>query len=399
MPSAKSNRAGQARTLLETHMSAADLRDLEVVLADAEQYLSHAALPALDEITDFDTASAALEQVWHSIQAAMSDDTAGAERADASALDALADRMVRSERVVRVAGGRARDAALTTVRESLATLGDIDSVDRLITAGAEAVCRLGFDRSVVSRVESNTWLTEQVYLEDDSEWAAEILAAAQANPVSLRSGLPEDEARRRRKPILVTRVQERETVHQALKEASNARSYVCAPIMVGPRLMGFVHGDRYFHRGDVTDFDAEVIGLFAQGFGFALERAMLTEQLRQLRANVRHVGAGLQAFADEDSLVSRAPLAPPRPAATGVSWQPPPVLQINGATSADADLTRREIDVFQLMAQGETNQRIARRLSISKGTVKSHVKHILRKLSAANRAEAVARWHEARSRG
>ena len=194
MPSAKSNRAGQARTLLETHMSAADLRDLEVVLADAEQYLGNAGLPALDEITDFDAASAALEQVWHSIQAAMSGDTAGTERADASALDALADRMVRSERVVRVAGGRARDAALTTVRESLATLGDIDSVDRLITAGAEAVCRLGFDRSVVSRVESNTWLTEQVYLEDDSEWAAEILAAGQANPVNLRSGLPEDEA-------------------------------------------------------------------------------------------------------------------------------------------------------------------------------------------------------------
>ena len=395
MPSAKSNRAGEGRTLLETHMSAADLRDLEVVLADAEQYLGDAALPALDEITDFDTASAALEQVWHSIQAAMSDDTAGAEHTDASALDALADRMVRSERVVRVAGGRARDAALTTVRESLATLGDIDSVDRLITAGAEAVCRLGFDRSVVSRVESNTWLTEQVYLEDDSEWAAEILAAAQANPVSLRSGLPEDEARRRRKPILVTRVQERETVHQALKEASNARSYVCAPIMVGPRLMGFVHGDRYFHRGDVTDFDAEVIGLFAQGFGFALERAMLTEQLQQLRANVRQVGAGLQAFADEGPDAVNA-LDHPEP---GVSWQPPPVLQVNGATGSDADLTRREIDVFQLMAQGETNQRIARRLSISEGTVKSHVKHILRKLSAANRAEAVARWHEARSRG
>jgi DNA-binding CsgD family transcriptional regulator len=394
MPSAKSNRAGQARTVLATHMSAADLRDLEVVLADAEQYLGHAALPALEEITDFDTASAALEQVWHSIQAAMSDDTAGAEHADASALDALADRMVRSERVVRVAGGRARDAALTTVRESLATLGDIDSVDRLITAGAEAVCRLGFDRSVVSRVESNTWLTEQVYLEDDSEWAAEILAAAQANPVSLGSGLPEDEARRRRKPILVTRVQERETVHQALKEASNARSYVCAPIMVGPRLMGFVHGDRYFHRGDVTDFDAEVIGLFAQGFGFALERAMLTEQLQELRANVRQVGAGLQAFAaDGQDTVSTLDRQP------AVSWQPPPVLQINGATGADADLTRREIDVFQLMAQGETNQRIARRLSISEGTVKSHVKHILRKLSAANRAEAVARWHEARSRG
>jgi DNA-binding CsgD family transcriptional regulator len=393
MPRAKSNRAGEARTVLETHLSAADLRDLEVVLADAEQYLGQGALPALDQITDFDAASAALEQVWHSIQTTMSDDTAQSDRDNASALDDLADRMVHSERIVRMAGGRARDAALTTVRESLAMLGDIDTVDGLITAGAEAVCRLGFDRSVVSRVESNTWLTEQVYLED-SEWAAEILAAARANPVNLSPGLPEEEARRRRKPILVTRVQERETVHQALKEASDTRSYVCAPIMCGPRLMGFLHGDRYFHRGDVTDFDAEVIGLFAQGFGFALERAMMAEQLQELRSTVRQVGAGLQAFADQglDAVNVRDH------ADSAVSWRPPPVLQISSATGAESDLTRREIDVFQLMAQGETNQRIARRLSISEGTVKSHVKHILRKLSAANRAEAVARWHEARSR-
>jgi DNA-binding NarL/FixJ family response regulator len=46
------------------------------------------------------------------------------------------------------------------------------------------------------------------------------------------------------------------------------------------------------------------------------------------------------------------------------------------------------------MANGDTNQRIGRRLTISEGTVKSHVKHILRKLSASNRAEAVARWHQ-----
>jgi DNA-binding NarL/FixJ family response regulator len=44
------------------------------------------------------------------------------------------------------------------------------------------------------------------------------------------------------------------------------------------------------------------------------------------------------------------------------------------------------------MAEGDTNARIARRLVISEGTVKTHVKHILRKLGASNRAEAVSRW-------
>jgi hypothetical protein len=42
------------------------------------------------------------------------------------------------------------------------------------------------------------------------------------------------------------------------------------------------------------------------------------------------------------------------------------------------------------MASGKTNAGIATRLVVSEGTVKSHVKHILRKLAAANRAEAVS---------
>ncbi len=53
-------------------------------------------------------------------------------------------------------------------------------------------------------------------------------------------------------------------------------------------------------------------------------------------------------------------------------------------------LTRREIDVLKHMASGKTNAGIAARLVVSEGTVKSHVKHILRKLAAANRAEAVS---------
>jgi DNA-binding NarL/FixJ family response regulator len=55
-------------------------------------------------------------------------------------------------------------------------------------------------------------------------------------------------------------------------------------------------------------------------------------------------------------------------------------------------MTRREREVLELMTSGATNTRIAEQLVISEGTVKSHVKHILRKLRASNRAEAVARY-------
>jgi LuxR family maltose regulon positive regulatory protein len=54
-------------------------------------------------------------------------------------------------------------------------------------------------------------------------------------------------------------------------------------------------------------------------------------------------------------------------------------------------LSRREIEVLHLMAEGASNQAIADRLVISIGTVKSHINHILNKLNAVNRTEAVAR--------
>ena len=54
-------------------------------------------------------------------------------------------------------------------------------------------------------------------------------------------------------------------------------------------------------------------------------------------------------------------------------------------------LTGRELEVLQLLAAGRSNQRIARDLVVALDTVKKHVTHILGKLGAANRTEAVAR--------
>ena len=53
-------------------------------------------------------------------------------------------------------------------------------------------------------------------------------------------------------------------------------------------------------------------------------------------------------------------------------------------------LTEREVQVLSEVAQGTRNQDIARRLSISQDTVKSHLRHILDKLSAKDRAQALA---------
>jgi DNA-binding NarL/FixJ family response regulator len=57
---------------------------------------------------------------------------------------------------------------------------------------------------------------------------------------------------------------------------------------------------------------------------------------------------------------------------------------------ADERLTEREIDVLQHVAGGNRNRDIAELLFISEETVKVHVKHIMEKLGASDRTDAVA---------
>jgi LuxR family maltose regulon positive regulatory protein len=62
------------------------------------------------------------------------------------------------------------------------------------------------------------------------------------------------------------------------------------------------------------------------------------------------------------------------------------------ATLHPADqLTDREIEVLEQVATGASNQEIAETLVISVGTVKSHIHHIMGKLDAQNRTEAVSK--------
>jgi DNA-binding NarL/FixJ family response regulator len=57
--------------------------------------------------------------------------------------------------------------------------------------------------------------------------------------------------------------------------------------------------------------------------------------------------------------------------------------------AADSLLTLREIDVLQLIAEGNANKVVADRLKITEDTVKAHVRNILSKLGANDRTHAV----------
>ncbi len=57
---------------------------------------------------------------------------------------------------------------------------------------------------------------------------------------------------------------------------------------------------------------------------------------------------------------------------------------------SDEVLTGREVEVLREVANGNRNREIAERLFISEETVKVHIKHIMEKLGAADRTQAVA---------
>jgi two-component system nitrate/nitrite response regulator NarL len=64
------------------------------------------------------------------------------------------------------------------------------------------------------------------------------------------------------------------------------------------------------------------------------------------------------------------------------------------STPESASLTERELEILTLISAGMSNKLIARELEISDGTVKVHVKHLLRKLNLNSRLEAAVWAHE-----
>lgn len=75
--------------------------------------------------------------------------------------------------------------------------------------------------------------------------------------------------------------------------------------------------------------------------------------------------------------------------ADGRMWVPASIGAKLAKRVADEELTNRESEVLNLMGLGKSNREIASALKIAESTVKVHVTHILEKLKASGRAEAI----------
>jgi DNA-binding CsgD family transcriptional regulator/GAF domain-containing protein len=353
-----------------------------------------------DTVHDHQTARRALDLAWDHVLSAMSSSPTVTVRAVdlLRRVKAVDDALLRRDI-------ETRNQLFHRVREAMSALSEIQSTAALVARVPEVACALGFDRAIISRVEDSVWVPEGVVVARDPGWAGEILAAGQQNPMTLTSALPESEILRRRVSLVVENVQQREGVHRAIADASLSRSYAASPIVTGGEVVGFLHADRYYQQRDLDETDRQVLATFAEGLGQVLARTLVLDQVGAVRTGLDEIASRLGAPGLGGDLtttlgsVGARPAAPAPEPARSVAPERGFGRRTNGTLPVGkAELTRRELEVLQHMAAGDTNARTARRLVISEGTVKSHVKHILRKLGASNRAEAVSLWWQMQGR-
>lgn len=364
-----------------------DLRDrVAAVLAEFAELVGAGTDDAAVVDRDFTSIQAALSSAYDSLDAGAVTVVGSAAVRRLTLMTEIGQLQVR----VAQAQTRQKQDRFAAVRNALSRLHGVDSTEQMLERAPAELCRCGFDRAIISRVEESTWWVEGVHVKADPEWANEIARVGRDHPIHIDHLLVESEIMRRRAPVLVRDAQQDPRINSAIGQASLSRSYVAAPIMPDGRIIGMLHADCYNSRRHVDDEDLAVLWMFAEGFGYAYQRTMLSERLRLARDEIQHMARGIATAADV-LCTPETILGSPRPK-SDASCPPPVAASLAANTSVETLLSRREVEVVSLMAQGMSNGAIATHLVISEGTVKTHVKHILRKLKASNRAEAVFRY-------
>lgn len=286
-----------------------------------------------------------------------------------------------------------RIAAIRGVQEALGALHVVAAPGQLYTLATRELCaRCGFDRAILFSVEGDELVPQSVHFAEDPDWAEEVLTFGRSKEgrPQLSELILETEMLRRRAPAIVLDAQSDPRATKPLVRATRTRSYVAAPILPEGRVIGFLHADCYHSGRDVDEVDRDALWAFAEGCGYALERTLLRAQLEEQRQRLQALAGSITTLAEE---IGAGEVALQRSDRDALSASSRAAVQlVVPGDRPDASLTPREREVLGLLVRGETNAGIAKSLFIAESTAKAHVKHILRKLGASNRADAVSRF-------
>jgi DNA-binding CsgD family transcriptional regulator len=271
-----------------------------------------------------------------------------------------------------------RADALERVRDAVRRLGEVGSPQGILDRAAE---ELGtgsqFDRVLISEVVSGALAPRALWVAEPSSEADQALRRLHASSLMLKYPLIEEEVARLQRPALVAVAAARSRAPEQLTEILHWDAYVVAALTVQGNTVGLLHADASASGRPLDELDVEVAEQFTEGLTGVFERAVLRATLRrhreELQSAIRWMSARLSGLAAAGNEVPVAPAS-----------------QLDH-TGVDT-LTPRELEVLRLLARGQTNLAIADALVVREGTVKYHVKNILRKLGATSRTDAVSRY-------
>jgi DNA-binding CsgD family transcriptional regulator/GAF domain-containing protein len=343
---------------------------------------------------DLDSAAAALSAIRRALSECLTTEADDKDPARARQIAALLVRSEHTQAIVLDAVLARRAAKVLTIRDAVGRLRQAGSSADLVGRAAAEAHYMGFDRILFSRIDHGLWLASSAYAGADEGFAHTLVEVGLAHPRKLTGPLLEAEMLRRGAPMVVRDPQSNPRVYTELVALTETNAYVAAPVLAWGQPIGLLHADRQAQSLLVDESDRDILGVFAEGLGIAFERNLLLDKLKSMQHACNDYARGVNALADD---VTVAVL---ESAALGEDVEPSaPALCTDKQLPRNRDggvsepLTRREWDVLRGLAAGKTNAQIAISLFVAEGTVKTHVKHVLRKLGAANRTDAVAKYH------
>jgi DNA-binding CsgD family transcriptional regulator/GAF domain-containing protein len=253
---------------------------------------------------------------------------------------------------------------------------------RMIHAAPEVLSReFAFARTMVSTIRGSLWLPLHLHIEDEGAdpHGRRFFEYITGRHIQLADAPLETELVRKRCGVFSPSPTSDKRTFKEIVEMSGCFGYIAAPITIQGRAIGILHADRPEPHGLVTMDHLEQLEAFAECLSVAFESAALEEKAAQQRVEVDHLCGNV------DELLGRS--------ARSVLWSVPGQRDETYPCAVEptgSALTAREREIMSHVATGATNGQIARCLVISEGTVKSHLKHIAKKLNTSSRAAAVA---------